>query len=62
MKIQDRYRQGLIASWRSKRRTVDAEIVSVIPRAVSSTASSCNRDKSNVTGQLVWLACQLDWG
>ncbi|MFJ8390412.1 hypothetical protein ACIQ9Q_39120 [Streptomyces sp. NPDC094438] len=36
MKIQDRYWQGLSASWRSRRRTVDAEMVSVIPRAASS--------------------------
>ena len=40
MKIQDRYCQGLRASSRSQRRTVDAETVSVIPRAVSSAASS----------------------
>jgi hypothetical protein len=40
MKIQDRYCQGLSASSRSQRRTVDAETVSVIPRAASSAANS----------------------
>ncbi len=40
MKIQDRYCQGLSASSRSQRRTVDAETVSVIPRVISSAASS----------------------
>lgn len=40
MKIQDWYCQGLIASRRSQRRTVDAEIVSVMPRAVCSAAGS----------------------
>lgn len=32
MKIQDWCCQGLSASWRSQRRTVDAETVSVTPR------------------------------
>jgi hypothetical protein len=36
MKIQDRYCQGLSTSSRSRRRTVDAETVSVIPCAVGS--------------------------
>jgi hypothetical protein len=40
MKIQDRYCQGLSTSSRSRRRTVDAETVSVIPRAVGSAAGS----------------------
>ncbi|GHD78632.1 hypothetical protein GCM10010317_098240 [Streptomyces mirabilis] len=40
MKIQDRYCQGLSASWCSHRRTVDAEMVSVIPRTVGSAAGS----------------------
>ncbi|MDQ0842496.1 hypothetical protein QFZ68_002176 [Streptomyces sp. V1I6] len=49
MKIQDWYCQGLSASWRSQRRTVDAETVSVIPRAVSSAASSGHDQRASGT-------------
>ncbi|QHY98757.1 hypothetical protein SSPS47_26995 [Streptomyces sp. S4.7] len=49
MKIQDWYCQGLSASSRSQRRTVDAETASVIPRAVSSAVSSGQDQRDNGT-------------
>lgn len=49
MKIQDWYGQGLSASWRSQRRTVDGEMVSVTPRAVSSAASSGHDQRASGT-------------
>jgi hypothetical protein len=36
MEIQDRYCQGLIASADSQRRTVEAEMVSTMPRSPAS--------------------------
>ena len=46
-KIQDRCCQGLIASAASQRRTVAAEIVSAIPRVITSVASSVLDHRDN---------------
>lgn len=61
MKIQDRYCQGLSASSRNQRRTVDAETVSVIPRAVSSAANSGQdqRDSGTPVSAGNWQASAL---
>ena len=40
MEIQDRYCQGLIASWVRIRRTVEGDIAGAIPAATTSTANS----------------------
>lgn len=61
MKIQDRYCQGLSASSRNQRRTVDAETVSVIPRAVISAANSGHdqRDSGTPVSAGIWQASAL---
>lgn len=61
MKIQDRYCQGLSTSSRSQRRTVEAETVPVIPRAVSSAASSGQdqRDSGTPVSAGNWQASAL---